>query len=410
MLYRLTAAMTEPELFNAQVNSMACVGNGTAQFSPDSRYFAYLNFNDNYRYDAAPVARLLIHDAETGEILANIENATGYQMQDNGASIVSLYFDSRNDAVEAAVQIWDGESLREISTIFADQNNRCSFQTASITALPDMRQAVLLGFRCARGPIRDTQWQLHIVDPATRSATLAASGSTPGSYFPFTRTNQIFAGPDGRSVFFTVPDGLTNRSAGLLQVDLTSFAVNTFVERSVLTSSVTARPFVSGGHALRSSRDGRWLALVSVDPSGNTTLHAIDLSAPELLPIVLSAGGRGDTVSELLFAQDSTRLYYVAGGTDGGNNSLWMLDLITGSETRLKRGRYEQGTIAPDGSSLTLINHEFINDNDIPYQTLVRYDIDNDAQAILFVGANIVEGKVTDPRFAYPLAWLRQGE
>lgn len=407
VLYKLTSEMSEPVIFNAAVNAMACVGNGTAQFSADSAYFAYLNYNANYRFSNAPIGRLLIQSVADASIVGNFENAAAFEMNAQGASVLSFYFDSRGEAVEAAVLLWDGENQREVATLFADHNNRCAYQTGSIAALPDGRQAVLLGLRCERGNVRDPQWQLHLIDPQTRSASQLLSGRAAGSYFPFARTNQIFAAPDGRSIFFVVPDGLTNRSTSLLQSDLNNPAANTIIERSALTASVSALPFASGGHPLRRSRDGRWLAAVVSDPNGNTTLQAIDLNAPELLPIVLSAGARGDTISETTFAQSSERLFYVAGGLGGANNSLWVLDLVTGTEMRLNRGRYEQGVISPDGDYLLMINYAVLAEREPPYLTLTVVNTTSGAEALLFVGGEIVEGRLTNPRFAYPLAWLR---
>ena len=141
------------------------------------------------------------------------------------------------------------------------------------------------------------------------------------------------------------------------------------------------------------------------------SLNVIDLNDPTVPPIAVSAGSRNDVISTMAFTPDSHRLIFIAGSADTGrnaNNSLVALDLNTGSDFRIKRGRFAPGlAIAPDSSAVVVMDYQVLEDEgQPPYLNLVEVDVETSETTLLFEGATLVDGAVTEQRFALPLRWL----
>lgn len=389
------------------INAMACVGLGTFQFSPDGERLGYLDYSSDYRDRLSPTGRLVIHPGDGDDALASFDNASAFFLADDELYFTAFFTGNRDQAVEVAINVWDGDQVMEIATIFADEaENDCFYNSASLAPLDEDRIAALLGYRCNRGPVRETQWQLYLVNRQNRSATLAADGTTIGRFFPFTRTNAVFSAPETGTLYFTVPDGLNNRSVSVKALDLATQTVRDVIDQYALMVGLSNLPYQPDAHAPLRSPDGRWLALVTSDPNSDAALNLIDMAAPDLPPITLSAGSRGDTISEMVFSGDSSTLYYVAGGTDGSDNSLFALDLASATVTRLTRGNFGQGVLSPDGGTLALIDWQRFADDQPPLQRVIGYDISAGSSSVWVEGGAVVNAQLTEPRFAYPLAWL----
>jgi hypothetical protein len=384
----------------AGVGAMACLGMGSFRYAPDSSRFGYIN----YAYDESSRFRAgTFHVVNTSdhEQVASFEDAVAFDLANAGAVFVRLFADSQGETREAGVFHWTSGSPSEVTTLFAPSG--CQFRNAQIAMSDEDSLVVLLGHNCTG---RGSGWALYVVDVTGRSAALLLTGDARGSYFP-ARAETLLVSPDGTTAYFSVPDGLTLSTVNLHATSLADaqhappLAANVIMPRFVPN-----RPYDPAGNAPPAiSSNGQWLAVTTNDANNNAAVHVIDLNSPNLPPITINAGGRSDTVSAQMFTADSQRLLFVAGGYDSGNNSLFAVDLDLANDTRIMRGRYgQQVVVTMNGNAAALVNWEVNPQN---YQSLAVIDLVNSQSSVLFTGAGIVDNRVIDQRFIYPLAWRR---
>lgn len=399
-LYLINAANT-PVLVD-DVEYHACLGSGTFQFSPDGRRFAYIDYGRNSSDDEYSDGTLRIFDAATISEAAHFENVTAFDLRDDGVIFVSLFTNNRGEADEAAVTLWDGAAERELVTLLPT-GERCRFTSASVSAAADQSTAgLVLGQRCITGNPA-TQWQFYLIHLADRSATLAASEYQPGAFVPFARTNQVFFSPDSRYAFFTIPDGVTVSTVTLAAVQLADMTISPIIDRQMVMPGVIGMTSA----APRFSPDGQWLAAAVTSPNNDNQIAAVSLADPATPPIGISAGSRGDVISALEFTRDSRQIVYIAGATEGGDNTVLTLDLEMGSERRVARGHFDRAlAISPDGGTAALIDWQRVENPRQPmYANLILLDLASSTVTTLFTGADVVDGEVTNLRSAEPLAW-----
>jgi hypothetical protein len=411
-LYMMRNASPDLITVAEDVHPSACTGNNF-QWSPDGSRYAYLNLGANVASETSPRGFLTIFDATDNSEITREDSVAGFHLTDDGAALLSFFYNDDNEATEVAISLWDGSATREVATLNADEDNGCYYNSGSITTLQDERLAALMGYRCDAG---GTRWQLYYINPETRTANQVASDTSPGGFFPFTANNSIFTAPNGEFIFFTVPDGNSTQTVSIQSAELNtdSPTITTIVERFALMANSSDLPYDinptnNANQTARLSPDGRWLATVTNTINGDATLYVIDMNEPDLPPIEVDAGDRDDSISEMLFTPDSSRLIYVAGGDDGANNSLFSLELETGSDVRITRGRYAQGVLSPDGETMALMQWILYAEDEDPYLSLVQVDIGGALENTLFEGGEVVDGELQNQQFAYPLSW-RQGE
>jgi hypothetical protein len=385
----------------ATVQWLTCLGLGTFQFAPDGSRLGYIAYESDASVSEFADGVLNIHAADDLSQEFTYENVTSFDLTSSGTAFISFFTNDRDVADEAAVFWWDGEQAQEVATLTPIADD-CRFTSAEVAATISSQILAVMGHRCTSGDTA-TNWQLYLIDPAQRSATLAASNPQVGAFASFARTNAIMLSPDGSRAYFTTPDGLTANTTGLRLVDLNDLTV-----LEVLPSGLVM-PNASGtdNASVQISADGRWLAGVITDAQNENTLSIWNLSDPGLAPITVQAGSAGDTVSSMRFLPDSSRMLAVIGGSEGANNSLISIDLSTGSNSRVARGRFGPGlTLSADGTQAALLDWQLPGE-DIQelYANLVRVDVASGAISTLFTGADIVDNKAENERFAFPLGW-----
>lgn len=387
------------------VNPVSCYGSAPFRFAPDGSRYAYVNWAADANNATSPRGRLLVFNSADHTQAGSFSDVANYTLTSSGAAFVSFFNNDRQEATEVGISVWDGSNDREVASLRADEN--CYYTSASVAEVAGGELAVVLGYRCSRGDTT-TRWQLHVVDPANRTSQLELTEPAAGRYFGFSDTNSIYASVDGSAVFFTVPDGLSNQSVSVLATSIDNIAPTTVVQNYGLMSAVSDLPYDANNATAQLSPDNRFLAIVRNTPDNDATLLVVDLADPSTPPTTIDAGDRGDTVASMIFSADSSRLYFVAGADEGGNNSLFVLDLATGSESRVDRGRYAQMAVAPDGSLIAVMDWVVFNDNEPPYLTFKFLDPASGSETVVFVGGEVnAEGKLINPAFAYPLAWRR---
>lgn len=394
------------------VNPAACISTNF-QWSPDGNRYAYLDLGSGVVRETSPRGFLHIRETGNNAEVTVIDSVTGYAMTDDGAALLRFFYNDDDLATEVGIALWSGgNNTDEIATLFANEDNNCFYNSGSITPLVDGRLAALVGYRC-QGGNGSTQWQLYTVDPSTQSASQVATGNTGGGYFAYTASNSIFTAPDSDTVFFTAPDGVTVQTVSVKRALLDADApqVTDVINRFGIMPNILDLPYdvtqaANANQAALTSPDGRFLAIVANTANGDATLNVIDMSQPDFPPIEIDAGDRDDSISEMLFTSDSSQLIYVAGGDDSVNNALYTLDLVTGTESRLTRGRYAQGVLSPDDTQAALMQWVLYDEDEAPYLSLVTVDLNEGNETTLYEGATFGDnGDLATQQFIYPLAW-----
>jgi WD40 repeat protein len=397
------------------VRAMTCAGGGTFRFSPDGARFAFISFEAPAQDDEFSDGRLRIYDTETMERVALRENdvvdTAAFDISNDGVVYIRLpQVGDRREATEGVVNFWNGSATLPIATLRPDTENNCRWTSANLGVLPDSQIVAVMGHRCRSGDYRGTSYRVFLIDPSTRdSYREIVNGQTPGSYFPTSRLNQVVVSNDGSTVFFTSPDGVTRNTTALYALDVAAETVTTLLERSMVVTELGASAYQwTDPGILTLSPDSRWLAFVEQTPDNDQSLFVLDLDNPTAAPIELPAGARGSQVSSLVFAPDSSRLFYLSGGDGfGTENSLNVVELATGASVGVTRGRFGPFVTSPDGSQFAVMEWQTVEkENEPPYLTLSLFDGQGAFLGQPFIGGEEdAEGNVINQRFAYPLAW-----
>lgn len=404
-VYLVHDASSELKTVAENVNPANCIGSAPFEFSPDSGRFAYIDWPDDATGMNSPFGRLRIFNTSDGNETTNIENVTAFSLTDSGATFVSFFTNDDGEATEVAIYTWDGSSETEVASLTADSDNDCRYTSSSIAEVSSGLMAVM-GYKCNRGDNTNTQWQFYLIDPANNTAQREQSENSGGRYFAFSDTNAIFASSDGNSVIFAVPDGVNNQSVSLLATAIDDIDPITVLERFGIMQSVSDKPYDANNATAIASSDGRWFAIVVNDGNNNAKLQVFNLSDTSLSPINVNLANQGDTISAMVFAPDNETLYYVAGGDQGDTNTLFALNLTTGAEDRILRGRYAQMVVSPDGGTVAVMNWVEFDPEEPRYLTLEMVDLGANSATVIYIGGEVNdEGKLEDASFAYPLSW-----
>ncbi|MBZ0286573.1 MAG: hypothetical protein K8I30_03090, partial [Anaerolineae bacterium] len=181
----------------------------------------------------------------------------------------------------------------------------------------------------------------------------------------------------------------------------------------VVERQVVMPTFSGGANAFpQVSPDGKWLAAVVTSPNNQNVLNIYNLADPAVAPIVLEAGSAGDTISSFAFTNNSQRLIVVAGGDKSANNALIGVDLATGNNFRISRGRFGSSlAVSPDGSQVAVLDWTIPEDPKEPaYTSTVIINIDNSEKAELYTGMVLgADGKIDKEKLTFiaPLVWKR---
>lgn len=381
----------QPPVALSEIEYLACLGMGAFRYSPDGGRFAVLDYVPGAARNDFAAGTLRIYDSTSLAQVASFEGAVAYELGNTDAIFLRFFANGQGIADEAAVVLWNGSDEREIATIVPTEQG-CRFTSGQVVRAGS-NPIVLMGQRCTRSDA-GTRWQLYTINGADGSVTLANSDSQPGAFVTFARTNNLIPSPDGRTVYFTVPDGVAAYTVAVAAINLADMSITIPVERQAVfpnfSGTVEATP--------RFSPDGRWLVMVVTSPDNDNQLLAVDLNDPVGTPIAISAGSRGDTIPAFAFGESSSRLYYVGGGED---NALYSLDLSSGTESRIVRGRFGVA-MAVQGNQIAVLDTRREENPPAVFFDLVLVNADNAAKHTIYEGQPIAGGGST---YAVPIAW-----
>ena len=407
-LYTLDNTYTLREV-NPSVSATACAGMGAFQYSPDSARLGYINFPSDAITGSVPAGWLHVQNTADAEEHIHEEEVAAFDLADDALAFVSVYTNPQGEADEAAIFHHKDGATTEVSTLVGTEG--CLFHSAAITLAGNDRIYVVMGQRCNQ---TGWGWTLYVVDAVNFTANQVMSDTFNGQYFPDTRTNTLTLSPDGALAYLTYPDGLTRFTTHMQRISLASFVADDppFPVSNIEMPRYNARPtYDAPDDNVRPvfSPDGNWLAVVTRNANNESALNLIELGTPDLPPLVIEAGARGDTISSMAFTPDSRQLLFVSGGHDKNNNRLNVLDLATETQIPGPRGRFaRQMAVSPDGRAAALADWRVSETPDQPDSLdVVVFDLETQQKTPLFNSADILDGQNTDRRFVYLLAWRR---
>lgn len=396
-IYLMNGANT-PVVLADSVDAYACTGWDGLQFSPDGSRVAYLAYEADARQSEFGDGTLNV--INTGDLSRQLryEKVTSFDVNSNGVAFVSFFVNDRNEADEVGVFWWEGSGEREVVTLTPDED--CRFTSAAVGIAPDNNLLVVLGHRCKAGDTR-TSWQIYRVETATGSATMAASDFQPGQFAAYARTNSVIFSANG-DAYFTVPDGITANTVGIRKFSAADMSAAPVIEQQAVMATFSGSP----NAAPIVSPNGRWMSVVVTSPNNENTLNVIDLTNAGI-PFTYAPTSSDDAITAMSFSPDSSTLYIISGAGDARNGEykLTSLNLNDGSTGNIKRGRFAP-LLAVGGSTVALMEYQTLDDpQQPPYVNLITINPSTNETLTLLEGATIADNKVTEQRFAAPIAF-----
>jgi len=390
-LYYVALNADSPLTRLGDAHALACNGPDRAAFSPDGGRWAYIAYPADATSRAAFASgtlRILTMPVAEGPApfaeVAAFEEIVAFALGDAGVYAVRFFTDTRGLADEAALIVGDGAGRRELATLAPAGG--CDWTSAALAFHPSGGVILSLGEHCPGG----SQWRLFTVgDDGTVAEHVYMAGG--GAYLPASTINRVIPLAGGRRILATIPNGRAANIANLVLADLAARTV------TLVTEGVTVDAFPGGlARQVQRAPDGRSLAYVSSTANGDHFLHRLALDG-SAAPVTISAGSRGDVITAFSFGADG-RLAYVAGGTDGQDNALFVLPAGEETPQRVARGRFLRSAGLTTDTGVILLNHVPADpEHPRPAADLVLVGFDG-TQTIL------LEGRAVDG-WGYPLLW-----
>ncbi|MFW5691281.1 MAG: hypothetical protein ACOCXZ_02160 [Chloroflexota bacterium] len=375
-----------------------CLGPDTLQWAEDSGSLALIN------YDL------------TGTLSAGILGIYPTSAPDNPsftrADVAAFFYDgTRLALVEAGgdfVSVHSGTpaELTELTRLFSGRAG-CPHRGAALTYTGPEALAVALGENCGSG----NRWSVNIVDIPQRVTNrlleepTGPNGRGAANFFAQAGVLALWTNDVGDTLVLTYPNGvLGNFSAEVVRIDLRRAQDYALLFDNAV---MPRQPISTPSSAPVTTQDGRWLAIVEQNANRVSALHLIDLETGTLARTI-DQPEPGALFSAIAFTPDSSSLYYVVGGTDGDVNVLYRTTLTGSAEPPepVAEGRFVGPLIvAPNGREAVISERATGGDRDEPYLNLIAVDLRNGDRETVFTGAEVVDGALTNRRFAWPLSW-----
>lgn len=326
-------------------HALACVGPGRATFSPDGARWAYIDYPaDETRSGAFANGTLRTLAMPDGAETATYDDVVAFALADDALYYVQFFTNTQGLADEAVLTVATGDSTREWVALTPAES--CDWTSAALDVSPDGEQVIFsLGEHCPGG----SQWRLFSL----------AGGETPvehvympsgGAFLPASTINQVYYLEDGGHVLAVFPNGRGANIGNLVIVDLENNAVTLVTEGVTVDSAPDGR-----AQHMQFSPGGRYLAYVSSTANNENFVHRLELDG-SFEPVTLSAGPRGDAISAFTWRPDGG-LVYVAGGVDGGDNSVFLLPAGATEAQRVARGKFLRDMAEATNEAVTLLDY-----------------------------------------------------
>jgi hypothetical protein len=414
-IYQMNGANVPPVKVD-DVRAITCLGGGTFQYSPDGNRLAYIDFEPSAGDDEFSDGRMRIlntADLTRVNIRENdIVDTAAFDITNEQIAFIRLpQSGNRNEALEGVVNLFNGTAVLPVATLRPNKDNNCRFTSASIKILPTGQLLALMGERCRSGDNTSTTWKIFQIDTSARDSFRELVGdNSPGQFAPLSRTNTLLLSGDGSRLFFTIPDGITANTVSLNALDLATSSSTQLLPNYAVFPKFISRQYSWDEPSFPvMSPNRRWLAIVQNTADDDATLQIFDVSNSAAAPITLPAPNRGDAITSVQFTPDSSRLVYVQGGHSSNENTLNMVELETTAQVTISRGRFGAVVLSPDGAQVAAMEWQTVEDpQQPPYLSFAILDIATSAYIPVWSEGAVItpEGKVTEQKFVYPLAWI----
>ena len=375
-----------------RVSRLSCLDGGL-RFAPGAARLVYIDYPATIPGEFA-AGKMHVLDSGSLDVLFQQEHVAAFDLTDEVVAFTQFFTNTNGQANEAVINWWDGTSGQTVARLAPDRD--CRYSSASLRLIDRETALLVLGHRCRN---QGTRWQFYRVEQARVS--LLDSAAQGGAFMPHTRTNQIYLAPDRQSAYFTVPDGVTASTTALLRLSLTDFTLQTIIAQQMVMPNLSG----AANAFPRLSADGRWLTAVITSPNNENRLAVIDLAAETPAPRLIQAGQRGDVIVDMALGSDTA--YYIAGKVGSHprdtDTVLNRLDMATGTVTELARGRYALRLVLGANDGFGVMGYVVPENGQQPYLNLLH--VAGEAVTVLDEGAVWVDGRITERRFALPLAW-----
>lgn len=355
-------------------NGLACALSGGFQFSPDGKRLGLLNYASNAITKKFTVGTLRILGIPGGTEQFNINDVTGYHLNDDGVAMLQFYANDRGEASVADLRWWDGAALRPLEQDIRPLQD-CYFVSGRALRHHD-RVYTLLGERCTG---RGSTWRLLRTDLKGGASVNLSSGSSGGAYFPNAATNALWAIPGRDELLITYPNGLSSDVANLARISLADGKIIPVIDTVVVDFHPPSLP-----RRMLFSPDGMRLAMVRRGGNGIEQLLVYRLDAPDTKPEAVAGGGRSDRILAVAWGSDSQRLFYITTGETSAIYYLTLAEPVT--RTLVMRGIFQGLVLSADASALATSEQVQVATNDVR-NNLLLITVADQRSAILVEGS-----------------------
>lgn len=388
-------------------NFLGCQGgNSRLNFNADNTQLIYTAYERNAKQSVFSDGYMrIINVADLTDVYVQ-DNVVATAFNEDFLVFVRFFTDDRLKADEAAVFVRRADGSEREVTTFIRETEACEYSSAYANIDPNGQIWLILGEKCG-----EAEWQLYRINPDSGETVLMRTENPRGGIKVFVESNNLWFSPNGDYVFYTLADGVTNESMAIYGAPIDDLSNPiTIVERNARFISYSEGKYGGENTFPQFSRDGKWMGVAINPPTEENFVAIISLEDPNTPPILASAGSRGDTISYMEFTPDSSKVYFIAGGSNpGDDNSIFVVDVAQGAQPqRVIRGKFNWAArISPDGTRLAVqewqVQPEGILGPD--FLNLVVIGLTDGSRTTLFEGAQVANGQVGEVSFAYPMWW-----
>ncbi|HLY25079.1 MAG TPA: hypothetical protein VKQ72_01990, partial [Aggregatilineales bacterium] len=361
---------------------------GLTQFSPDGQRLGTINYaltvgNQHYTQGTLKVLKL-----SDGSEQFSQDGVASFNLQNDGATFLQFFTNTKNEANAADISFWDGSKTRKIEQnvqlLNKDPKKDCEFVTAKILRV-DQNVYTMFGEHCTPG---GTTWRLHLSSfSGGQAGTDVQTGPTPqnASFFYSADTNNLFLMPGNKQALVVLPNGGQSNLGDLNTLTLADGTI-----KGVVGSVEVANYPPTAPVRFLYSPKGDKLAFVTLTSAAVEQLFIYDLNSPDKAPVAVpNAGGTNnagvqDKVPGVAWSGDGSKLFF---DVTGNAQALYSFDPSSSQSTMVVRGTYSSLAVNADGSAVATGESVSQGFGVKPLQNLVVISVSDGSKTNLIQGA-----------------------
>ena len=341
---------------------MACAGPLSFQFSPNGQRVGYIDWKIDYGQEIQLLpfqwGYLHLMDPNTGDELANFERTVGFMLYDDGALMMRVFPDAKENGEEADLVWWDGSARRTLVTLPVvvpevgekDPEPECGITQAQPVRIGDTAY-VLVGQRCDMKTSINNSWRVYSVPMAGGAATEIVKQDMGNiGFFSGAFSTLAFPTLDGSGMLIGLPSGLSANTVHLYWV--TPDGTVAPVAEGMHFYSDRFGNQLTEGRNFQLSFNGGAIAFVSTQTANvsadEMALWVMDMTTAGGQPVLVDQQSQGERIFQYLWAGNNT-LYFISGNLESSSISS---STVAGGSTRIERGRFYRMAISYNGEKI----------------------------------------------------------